>query len=134
MLGEGIIKKLIVILSALLIGVLASPVEAHHKQGHDKGGGNKAVILTIVETAPYTFGNQISIVGGEDGQWVRNECRQGGQLVYAQYQKVIGGISGPFTLGPTPSWSDGAADCTAFLNTKFIERIKKTDIFYEVSP
>lgn len=131
--------KRLAILGILILGLIAMPAEAHHKDGHDKGGRPPSVSLSVVEAPPYSFGQQISIAGGEDGMWVRNECSQNGSfkpkdLVYAQFVRIEGGVAGPFTLGPTLSWLSGGADCHAFLLTKFLERIKKSDLFYEVVP
>ena len=138
-----VMKNLAFVLVILLIGILAfSPVEANHKDGPDKGGGKPPSIdISIVEAAPHSFGSQLNfaVTGGEDGMWVRNECSQigsfkPGDLVYAQFNRVEGGVAGPFTLGPTPSWVGGGADCRAFVLTKFLVRIKKSAIFYEVVP
>ena len=51
------------------------------------------------------------------GLWARADCYQNGTHVYAQYVNVDDTSSqdGPFTLGPTPSWSGGAASCTVRL-------------------
>ena len=48
--------------------------------------------------------------------WVLLECSQNGSLVY-QYSKGIfpTSLGQIFTLGPTPAWTGGAADCTAYL-------------------
>jgi hypothetical protein len=48
--------------------------------------------------------------------WVLLECSQNGSLVY-QYSKGIfpTSLGQIFTLGPTPAWTGGAADCTAKL-------------------
>ena len=48
--------------------------------------------------------------------WVLLECSQNGSLVY-QYSKGIfpTSLGQIFTLGPTPAWTGGAADCTASL-------------------
>lgn len=43
--------------------------------------------------------------------WVANKCYQGGALAYAEYQPVLDGASGPFTL----SWPEGGAECTAYV-------------------
>lgn len=49
------------------------------------------------------------------GYWARADCYQGGKRVYVQYVEL--GAQGGFTLGPTPSWSGGGADCTLSLVT-----------------
>ena len=51
--------------------------------------------------------------------WVQLECSQNGSLVY-QYSKGIfpTSLGQIFTLGPTPAWTGGAADCTAYLQKR----------------
>lgn len=51
---------------------------------------------------------------GADGMLVKAECFQDGVIVYRQYSRVDNGTA-PLTLGPTPSWTEGSADCTAEL-------------------
>jgi hypothetical protein len=49
---------------------------------------------------------------GTDGTWVMGECYQNGTLVYRQYVKVDPAThQATLTLGPTPSWTSGAASC-----------------------
>jgi hypothetical protein len=44
--------------------------------------------------------------------WVANQCFQDGAKVYAEFQPVLSGASGPFTL----AWSGGgSAHCTSFV-------------------
>jgi hypothetical protein len=59
--------------------------------------------------------------------WVLLECSQNGSLVY-QYSKGIfpTSLGQIFTLGPTPAWTGGAADCTAYLQKW--DRRKKTTL------
>ena len=49
--------------------------------------------------------------------WVTLKCYQGGSLVSRESNAMYLGTlrSRTFTLGPTPSWQGGAADCTATL-------------------
>lgn len=44
--------------------------------------------------------------------WVRGRCYQDGSLVYEQYVKVDANNQAVLNLGPTPSWTAGAASCT----------------------
>jgi hypothetical protein len=46
------------------------------------------------------------------GTWVHAKCFQGGKLVYEQYVPYGSAGTGTLTLGPTPSWTSGAASCT----------------------
>jgi len=49
--------------------------------------------------------------------WVTVTCSQNGSLVYQQSLAMSLGTlySRTFTLGPTPAWQSGGADCTATL-------------------
>ena len=50
--------------------------------------------------------------GGSDA-WAYARCYQDGTLVYAQYVRSTSSGTATFTLGPTPMWDSGAANCTA---------------------
>jgi hypothetical protein len=43
--------------------------------------------------------------------WVRALCYQNSALVYEQYLKFGTSTTATLTLGPTPSWTGGAASC-----------------------
>ncbi len=91
--------------------------------GNGNGNGNgSTVTISIADGNPH-FGTEVvfAVDGGDDSMWVRNECSQNGSLVYAEYNRVEGGFAGPFTLGPTPSWSGGAADCHAYALTSMVQ-------------
>lgn len=48
--------------------------------------------------------------------WVSVKCSQNGTLVYEQANGIFAySLNQIFMLGPTPAWSGGAADCTAYL-------------------
>ena len=51
--------------------------------------------------------------GGSD-IWAMAECYQNGTVVYRQYVKNNAQNTVTFTLGPTPSWSGGDAECFAY--------------------
>lgn len=50
---------------------------------------------------------------GGTGSWARAFCYQDGELVYAEYVRVNADNRATFTLGPTPSWQGGDANCVA---------------------
>jgi hypothetical protein len=51
---------------------------------------------------------------GDAGTWVKAECFQNGTIVYRQYVQIDPAThQATLTLGPTPSWSGGAASCRA---------------------
>lgn len=51
-----------------------------------------------------------------DGMLVKAECFQNGEVVYREYSTVSNGTA-PLTLGPTPRWTSGSADCVAELGS-----------------
>jgi len=50
---------------------------------------------------------------GGAGTWVHATCMQGGAVAMVQWVRVDANNQATLTLGPTPSWSSGAATCTA---------------------
>lgn len=65
-----------------------------------------------------TFGDSFSVTYTEPNHlngslWAYAECRQGGDRVWGQYERLP--ADEQFVLGPTPSWTGGAADCLAEL-------------------
>ncbi len=107
-------------IAAVLVSVLAigfgTPSGLAAPGGNGNGKGR--LTISIAESNPYQFGETITFaVDGKEPRkgnlWVVNQCFQGGELVYSESQRVEDGLAGPFTLGPTPSWSGGAADCEA---------------------
>ncbi len=127
-----------VLVTVLAIGLgspssLAAPGGNGKANGHanGNGGGKVSVTITIAEGNPHFGTVVVFAVDGDGAGWVRNECSQNGSLVYAEYNRVEGGFAGPFTLGPTPSWSGGAADCRAYALTSMLKPVKGSDFFYQ---
>ena len=51
--------------------------------------------------------------------WVLLECTQNGSLVYRHQNGIFPtSLMQVFTLGLTPAWTSGAADCTAYLQKR----------------
>lgn len=120
-------KRLAAAASAVvLIVLLATPVAAKRGASIDAGAG------------PFAFGTVADVVEAWEGQrrdvefgyWHLAECVADestitptagpgpiaiGQPVYRQYVMA----DRPFTLGPTPSWEGGGADCTVHLGYWF---------------
>src|SRR5258708_1174768 len=107
----------------VVVGVLAVAPSAyaakHTAGGGGSGGGTYTVSLT--PAGPYNFGEQVyvttnaPIYPNNQGPWIELKCYQNGVLVASGDH--AGFPSGwyynwPFNLGPTQSWSSGAADCT----------------------
>lgn len=67
-----------------------------------------------VNPDPAEFGSMAVATANPGGPvWIHAECYQDGELVYAQYKKVDENNQAMLTLGPTPSWSGGDAECIA---------------------
>ena len=84
--------------------------------------------ISLIESSA-VFGQQVSFkvepsnkVKNRAKLWVANKAVQNGVIVSAEYLPIEWpspdsefGIAGPFTLGPTPGWLSGAADCVAYV-------------------
>lgn len=100
-------------LAALFAAVLLHPATSALAGGRGGNGGNGATI-TLDQADPH-FGDLVTFTVSTDmdNDWVNARCYQSGALVYSQWREAQDYSAGPFTLGPTPSWSGGAADCVA---------------------
>ncbi len=101
-----------VLVAVLVLGFATTPVLAGGKaNGHRATNGST---ITLDQPDPH-FGNWVTFTVATEASndWVNARCYQGGQLVYAQWQEVIDHSAGVFALGPTPSWTGGAAQCVA---------------------
>src|SRR4051794_16435095 len=75
---------------------------------------------TTTSTSSVAFGSWVTFNAATDATaypWVEVQCYQGKTLVYAQTQGFFAAYytTPNYQLGPTPSWSGGAASCTATL-------------------
>jgi hypothetical protein len=110
----------------IIVAVLALTATPALAGGHQGGGGGSATSSTLqlvplspTPGAPY-FGDQVTFnvsTTATTQPWVTATCSQNGVVVYQQTQGffptyLYGQI---FTLGPTPMWTGGAADCKAAL-------------------
>ena len=126
--------SLAVLVALLALGLVLVPAAI---AGKGRGGGATAPSGTIklVPLNPSTdgslhYGQQVTFdvyTSATAYPWVLLECSQNGSLVY-QYSKGIfpTSLGQIFTLGPTPAWTSGAADCTAYLQKW--DRRKKTTL------
>jgi hypothetical protein len=107
----------VVVIVAILATVISSTAFA--------AGGNKRVRGTIelklLESTDGRahFGQKVTFTvwtNATDYPWVTVKCLQNGGLVYKQSNGIFPtSLNKIFTLGPTPSWTGGGADCTAYL-------------------
>jgi hypothetical protein len=121
------------LVAALLVlaALTLAPVALADKGGggnHGSGGGGNTtsggtISLVMVSDANGdglpNFGDRVTFAVSTTATtqpWVTAYCYQGGSLVYQQSNGIFpGSLNEIFTLGPTPAWQGGAADCTAYL-------------------
>ena len=85
------------------------------------GGGtiSQPVMLVDTGTAGTSFGDTITFsvsTSATSYPWVTVKCVKGGVEVYKTSNGIFQtSLDQDFTLGPTPAWQSGGADCTATL-------------------
>ncbi|MDP9332751.1 MAG: hypothetical protein M3Q30_05510 [Actinomycetota bacterium] len=107
----------------VVVGVLAvapSAYAAKHTAGAGgSGGGTYAV--SVSPAGPYNFGEKIyvttnaPIYPNNQGPWIELRCYKNGALVATDGHAGFPAgwyYNWPFYLGPSQSWTSGAADCT----------------------
>jgi hypothetical protein len=114
-------------LVALVVALaVAAPVALAGKGGGGKGGntggtGTGTISLVLLNSTDGLahFGQQVTFnvsTTSTTMPWVTLQCYQNGSLVYKMSNGIFAtSLNQNFTLGPTPSWPGGAADCTAWL-------------------
>lgn len=117
---------LILTMTAMLVIVpTANAAKGGGGKGHggSGGGGTDASTIGIVllnsTDGLAHFGQEVTFSVSTTSTvypWVAVKCSQDGALVYEQANGIFTtSLNQVFTLGPTPSWQSGAADCTAYL-------------------
>jgi hypothetical protein len=121
-------RLLLAVTLAVSLSLLASlPALAAKAAG--KGGSNGSSISLVLmdeaarATSEPSYGDQVTFAvdtSRTDYPWVQNRCWKGDKLVYEEWHGFFAGyrFGQTFTLGPTPSWSGGDANCTARLVNK----------------
>jgi hypothetical protein len=109
----------VVVMAAMLATIISNTAFAAG------GGGNKrihgTIELKLLESTDDRahFGQKVTFTvttNATDYPWVTVKCLQNGDLVYTQSNGIFPtSLNQIFTLGPTPSWTGGGADCTAYL-------------------
>jgi hypothetical protein len=88
--------------------------------GTTSGGGSLSMVM-VTDNAPSgtSIGDRVTFTvstTATEYPWVTVRCYQSGDQVYAQSNGIFPTSLGQtFTIGPTPSWQSGGADCTATL-------------------
>jgi hypothetical protein len=89
------------------------------KPGGGGGGGTIDLVLLNSADGVANYGEQVTFrvsTSATSYPYVTLKCTQGGSLVYQASKGIFPTSLGQnFTLGPTPSWQGGEADCTATL-------------------
>ncbi len=124
--AEGLL--LVAILSALVLGGAllggSSPPGADPALAARGGNGNGGSALwieasTLRDEGALHFGQDVAFGYRSDtAQSIQLQCTVDGGLVFADARMLFEGGAGygePFALGPSISWTDGSADCTASL-------------------
>jgi hypothetical protein len=89
--------------------------------GTTTGGSGGSISLVLLSSADGLahFGHQVTFnvsTSSTAYPWVTLDCYVGGALVLQTSNGIFAtSLNQTFTLGPTPLWSGGAADCTAWL-------------------
>ena len=84
-------------------------------------GGSGTIALTLLNSTDGLahFGQKVTFAVSATTTtqpWVALECSQNGTVVYKQANGIFAtSLNQVFTLGPTPAWTGGAANCKALL-------------------
>jgi hypothetical protein len=112
------------LIALLVVGLMAGSVFAAKGGGGKPGGGgttNGTIVMVPMDGATEAhFGARVTFTVSTSATpypYVHLLCYQGGALVAEGRQGFFPTALGNewFTLGPTPAWQSGAADCTANL-------------------
>jgi len=114
----NVLTKLFLLTAVVSIMVVTIFIQNPQSFQQEAARGNSRYTINLLTTHPIFAGSAYFNVSGKyiaSGEmWLLNTCSKDKAIVYQQYLKIaMDGNSGPFTLGPTPSWSSGEADCTA---------------------
>jgi len=106
------------LISLLVVGLIAGTAFAGKPSSNGGSGGYSA---TVSPGGPYTFGDTVYVTTNapvypnNTGPWIWLKCYQNGVVVMSSDHAGFSAgwyYNWPFNLGPTQSWSGGAADCT----------------------
>jgi hypothetical protein len=119
--GATLEATLIVALTFGLIAGTAFAAKGGAGKGPSGGGsGLSLVVIDSVDGVPH-FGQRVTfdVTTGATQPQVNVSCYQNGTRVYDEWHGFFedAWFGQIFTLGPTPSWTGGDADCTARLVT-----------------
>jgi hypothetical protein len=98
--------------AALLAGVPPGGADSVFAAKGGSGNGHGGGAITVPDGV-FAGTTTATVNPGGSGSWAFAQCYQGGTLVYAQYVEADSTNRATFTLGPTPLWTGGSANCTA---------------------
>ena len=93
------------LISLLVVGLIAGTAFAA------RPGSVTATGSFTVDDGTFA-GTTLAHRGSSGAVWVHAKCYQGGTLVFEQWRMYVDGTAS-LSLGPTPLWSSGSANCTA---------------------
>ena len=116
--------RLVTVAIAALVLVLVPVAVAGKGKGAPTApsGTIKVVPLSPSTDGLLHYGQQVTFdvyTSATAYPWVLLECSQNGSLVYRHQNGIFPtSLMQVFTLGLTPAWTGGAADCTAYLQKR----------------
>jgi hypothetical protein len=111
----------ILVLSAVPVAFAGKGGGGGHHGGGGTTGGTGTIGLVLLDSTDGLahFGKEVTFnvsTTSTTQPWVTVNCYQNGTLVFQQSNGIFPtSLDKDFTLGPTPLWSGGAANCTAAL-------------------
>ena len=106
------------LVTAAALGVSLPTAAPALAAGGGKGGAGGGDTLTVSPAGPYSFGGQVSVTTDVPTSLypgIQMACYQNGVLVGTSVHSAFPGgwyYGVPFLLGPSSTWTSGAADCT----------------------
>ena len=111
----------VALLALLLIPATFAARGGNGGGGKPSGGGDGTISLVLLNSTdglPH-YGQQVTFAVSTTATsypYVTLKCSKNGSLVYQASKGIFATSLGQlFTLGPTPNWQGGDADCTATL-------------------
>jgi hypothetical protein len=102
--GQALLEGALV--ASIVVGVVAGTALA------GKPGSSGTTSTFRVDDGVFA-GTTLAHRGSSSATWVHAKCFQGGTLVFEQWRKYLADGTTTLSLGPTPLWSAGSANCTA---------------------
>jgi hypothetical protein len=109
------------LIAAAALGLVLASASLAAQGGRPGGHGDSSISLVVLNgaTEPHLGGQVTFTVSTTEstGPWVNVNCYQNGALVYSQWHGFYADYlwDPVFSLGPTPSWQSGGAECVARL-------------------